>query len=183
MELFFHYSPSNENREKFLRAIEQTKAWAKGEPHRFESLHSTLAYLGEVDEDRLPELRELVREVASRHKALEARGGRMYLSHDGSVYGAWGLLYLWDKTPEMQAVYEDVTAELAAHGFWFADHGGKYVPHTTLYMKYYPDEPEKELLPDCPACEDLWDTILISQVTVIDGHVAYYPLFEQRFFG
>ncbi len=182
MELFLHYAPSNENREKFLKTIEETKAWAKGEPHRFESLHTTLAYLGEVDEDRLPELREIVKQLCLRHGPLRTEGDRIYLSHDGSVYGAWGLLYVWKKTPEMQAVFDDVTAELARHGFWFADHGD-YMPHSTLYMKYYPDEPEKELLPEFPECEDTWDTVFISQVTVIDGHVAYYPLYEDRLKG
>ncbi len=181
MELFLHYSPSNENREKFLKTIDETRAWATGEPHRFESLHSTLAYLGEVEEERLPELRRIMKDVASRHAPLHTEGESIYLSHDGRVYGAWGLLYVWKKTPELQAVYDDITSELKKNGFMFDDHEGNYMPHSTLYMKYYPNEPEKELLPSMPRCEDTWDAMILSQVTVIDGHVAYYPLCEERF--
>lgn len=183
MELFLHYSPSNENRRRLMAAIEETKAWATGEPHRWETLHSTLAYLGEVDEARVPELCKIIEEVAASHKALPTEGDHIMLSHDMSVYNAWGLIYIWKKSPEMQAVYEEITSKIKDAGFWFDDHGATYTPHSTMYMKYYPNEPEEEKKPEYPQLYDTFDTIVLSQVTVIDGHVAYYPLFWAKFEG
>ena len=179
MELFLSYTPSNENRESMFKVIDEAKKHAGGEPHRYETLHSTLAYLGEIGEERLPELREVVRTVGSRHKAIPVRGKKAVVSHDTAVYDAWGLLYLWEENDQLSDLYADLDHELAVHGFWEEGKFG-YFPHSTLYMRYFPNPGEEEWTPEAPVLEDRFDQIVLYQVTVIDGHVAYYPLFVQR---
>ena len=179
MELFLSFAPSHETRLAFLDAAEQAQGHATGEKHRYETLHSTLTYLGEIDEVRLPEIRDLVGEVAGRHHPLPVKGKGIEVSHDTSVYNAWGLLYIWEKTPEVQALFEDMRDTLTEKGF-LKNYEREYLLHSTLFMKYFPNEGEEEWVPSIPAPTDCFDEIILYQVTTIDDHVAYYPLYWAR---
>lgn len=177
MELFLSFAPSNATREIFLKAAEETREYAEGTVHRYETLHSTLVYLGEVDEEKLPELRNIVGEVAGRHHKLPVEGDRVVVSQDTSIYGAWGLLYLWKKTDEVEALYQDMMRTLAEAGY--VKHGSRdYLLHSTLFMQYYPKAGFEDKAPETPPVKDCFDRVILYQVTEIDGHVAYYPLYE-----
>lgn len=177
MELFLSFAPSNETRKIFLKAAEDTKEYAEGTVHRYETLHSTLVYLGEVDEEKLPELRDIVGEVAERHRKLSVEGDKVIVSQDTSIYGAWGLLYIWKKTDEVEALYQDMVKALTEAGY-LKRYGREYLLHSTLFMQYYPREGFEDKAPETPPVKDCFDRVILYQVTEIDGHVAYYPLYE-----
>ena len=179
MELFLSFAPSNSTREIFLKAAEEAEQYATGTVHRYETLHSTLVYLGEVDESKLPELRRIVGEVTGRHHALPVQGDKVVLSHDTSIYDAWGLLYLWKKTDAVEALFQDMVNTLTDAGY-LNGYNRDYLLHSTLFMQYYPNEGCEDRVPATSPIEDCFDRVILYQVTVIDGHVAYYPLYEER---
>ena len=179
MELFLSFAPSDATRKAFLKAAEETREYATGTMHRYETLHSTLVYLGEVDEEKLPELRELVGSVADRHHALPVEGDSVVVSHDTSIYDAWGLLYLWKKTDEVEALFQDMVTVLTDAGY-LHNYNRNYLLHSTLYMQYYPNKGSEDKVPAVPLLRDCFDRVILYQVTTIDGHVAYYPLYETR---
>ena len=179
MELFLSFTPSEKTREVFLDAVRQAFDHADGELHRYETLHSTLVYLGETDEAELPNLRKIVGSVTERHHALPVEGDRVIVSHDTSIYGSWGLLYLWKKTPEVEDLFQDMVRTLTAAGY-LENYNRDYLLHSTLYMTYFPREGSEEWTPDTPPVQDCFDRVILYQVTTIDGHVAYYPLYEAK---
>ena len=179
MELFLSFAPSDTTRNVLLRAAKEAGKHARGTIHRYETLHSTLAYLGEVDEEKLPELRTIISKVSDRHNKLHVVGDRVVVSQDTSIYGAWGLLYVWKKTREVQLLFEDMVDELTKAGY-LKNYNRDFLLHSTLYMQYFPDKGFENNAPDTPPVEDCFDRIILYQVTEIDGHVAYYPLFETR---
>ncbi len=177
MELFLSFSPSNETREAFMSAAEAASLHAKGEPHRYESLHSTLVYIGEKEESCLPELRAIVGEVCARHHALPVEGEGIVVDREMMVYDAWGLLYMWNKTPEVQALFTDMRDTLTEKGY-LHNYNRDYVLHSTLWMTYFPEKGYEDWTPPIGQVSDCFDRVTLYQVTVIDGHVAYYPLYE-----
>ena len=177
MELFLSFAPSNETREVLLAAAEEAGKHADGTIHRYETLHSTLVYLGEVNEDKLPDLRRLVGSVSKRHSKLPVEGNKVIVSHDTSIYGAWGLLYLWNKTDEVESLFQDMVDALTEAGY-LHNYNRDYLLHSTLFMQYYPHEGYESIAPDVPSVKDCFDRVILYQVTKIDGHVAYYPLYE-----
>ena len=176
MELFLSFAPSNATREVLLKVAEEATDYAKGTIHRYETLHSTLVYLGEVDEEKLPELRRLVGEVSERHSKLPVEGDKVVVSQDTKVYGAWGLLYIWKKTDEVESLYQDMVKTLTDTGY-LHNYSRDYLLHSTLFMQYYPDEGCEDKVPVTPPVKDCFDRVILYQVTEIDGHVAYYPLY------
>ena len=177
MELFLSFAPSNATREVLLKAAEEASAHARGTIHRYETLHSTLVYLGEVDEEKLPELRKIISEVSERHNKLPVEGDKVVVSQDTSIYGAWGLLYIWKKTDEVEALYQDMVDSLTKAGY-LKNYSRDYLLHSTLYMQYFPEEGYENAAPATPPVSDCFDRVILYQVTEIDGHVAYYPLYE-----
>lgn len=182
MELFLSYYPSNKTRDGLMQVIEEAKQYGDGVCHRYETLHVTLSYLGEVEDERYDKLVSILREVGKRHAPFTMKGeGRVWLSPDTSVYNARSLIYMWEKNDAIQGVFDDITSELDAAGYWHADHGD-YMPHSTLFMSYVPNNAE-EKVPAAPAFDDRFDSIVLYQCTTIDGHVAYYPVFIQPLEG
>ncbi|MBR5501864.1 MAG: 2'-5' RNA ligase family protein [Oscillospiraceae bacterium] len=182
MELFLSFYPGNKTRDGLMKTIEEAKQYGDGVCHRYETLHVTLDYLGEVADERYDALVEILRKVGQRHAPFTMKGeGRVWLSPDTSVYNARSLLYMLIKNEAIQAVFDDLSKELEAADFWHADHGG-YMPHSTLFMSYVPNNAE-EKVPSVPAFDDRFDSIILYQCCEIDGHVAYYPLFVQPLEG
>ena len=177
MELFLSFSPSEPTRNAFMAASQAAAPHADGLPHRYETLHSTLVYLGETDEANLPELRAIVGGVAARHHALPVEGKGIVVSHDTSVYGAWGLLYLWKKTPEVESLFQDMVDALTEKGY-LHNYNRDYLLHSTLWMTYFPKEGYEDWTPPIGEISDCFDRVTLYQVTTVDGHVAYYPLYE-----
>lgn len=180
MRLFLSYAPCNQSRDEFMKMIEEAKQYGKGLAHRYEALHCTLAYLGKVKDEDYDHLVQILRKVGKRHASFDVQGKGIWLSTDTSVYHARSLLYLWENNSCVQSIYDDLCSQLEIHGYWYAEHGD-YMPHTTLFMSYVPFDEEKIF--HASVLNDHFDCIVLYQVTKIDGHVAYYPLFVQKLEG
>lgn len=100
-----------------------------GKPMRQETMHLTLAFLGEVDAARLPELLAAARRVAQ---------PRLSLAID--TVGYWRhnrLLWAGSSQPcaALDRLAEALRAELDAAGFVVAGEGRGFSPHATLVRK------------------------------------------------
>lgn len=92
-----------------------------------DSLHVTLAFLGEVDAARLDELTEALACACANHQSIEATLGEL-----GS-FGSPRRATLWQAVHgcrELPALADDVRAGLAHAGFAYDQKG--FLPHVTL---------------------------------------------------
>lgn len=115
-----------------------------GRRMRRETLHLTLAFLGEVAEGRLPELRAALAPV--RGEAFRLTIDRLgYWPHNRIVWGGCPAT-----PPALARLVADLRAVLAAAGFLPGTGAAglvpPFVPHLTLLRKAAP----AAALPDCP---------------------------------
>lgn len=95
---------------------------------RPETLHLTVKFLGEADEDRIPALVEALSAVAARHRPLE-----VHLEGFGVFPRRGPARVLWigvRATDALVALARDVDAACAARGF--APEDRPYAPHLTI---------------------------------------------------
>lgn len=135
-----------------------------GKVMQTDTLHCTLAFLGEVAEHRLEALRLAAQEVAFRPFGLTWRGAH-YWGHNHIVYAAPDAI-----PPALGALVAALQDSLRAHRFRFEDR--PYKPHVTLLRHAsWKDAP----LPSMPAVH--WqarDFVLVQSLG--DAHGARYEV-------
>lgn len=127
--VFFALWPSAELAARLAEIARQAAAQYGGRPTRLETLHLTLAFLGDVPESRLPELEAAARSVAA--ESFDLRLDR---------FGFWQHnILLWagcTQVPEMLSkLVEKLQRELAAAGFPGAAARNAFSPHVTLVRR------------------------------------------------
>jgi len=130
MRLFVAVDPSDEVRAALGRAIEAGRVFAPDAKwQREEAIHLTLAFLGNVPDEREPAIEAALRQVAGRHAPLALRVGEV---------GSFGSLHrprvLWvgldGALAGLTALKEDVEAALAPLGYVPEERA--FRPHLTL---------------------------------------------------
>lgn len=124
LRLFFALWPGAAGRAALVRWQASLHALCDGRIMRPQTLHCTLAFLGEVEAQRLEALELAAAEVVFRPFRLElARAG--YWGHNHIVYAAPATT-----PPPLAALVQDLEASLCRHRFRFDRR--PYTPHVTL---------------------------------------------------
>ena len=136
LRLFVAVNPDDVVRGRVGAELDQLEALAPNARWvRRAALHITLVFLGDVDEERVPELRQILALAAGRHSTIniELRGG--------GYFGKSKPRTLWagvsGQTDDLIAIHGDVkaTLEVARFPTDASDRGpgeAAYVPHMTL---------------------------------------------------
>ncbi|MGH8667279.1 MAG: RNA 2',3'-cyclic phosphodiesterase [Burkholderiales bacterium] len=124
LRAFFALWPPEAVRSALLGWAQACRASTAGRLVRRENLHTTLAFLGEIDRSRLPELAVLAQElVAERFELVLDRVG--YWSHNGIVYAAAESM-----PAPLSALAGALALRLAGAGFRIEERS--YFAHVTL---------------------------------------------------
>ncbi|MBI2307654.1 MAG: RNA 2',3'-cyclic phosphodiesterase [Rhodocyclales bacterium] len=131
---------------------------------REESLHLTLAFLGEVDERRLPELQRLAADL--RLPRVPVRLDRLgFWKHNHIVWAGCG-----EAAPELTTLAGELQRALVAAGFLDAERA--VTPHVTLLRKAaHPGE-----LPALPAQEWSAGELVLARTWRTDRGSTYEPM-------
>lgn len=164
MRLFFALWPDDGVRDALALVAAACRTHCRGRPIPAHNLHATLAFLGEVESSRLPELTGLAERItADPFDVVLDRLG--YFRRSRIVYAAPSLV-----PPALSAVAADFASALAATGF--RTEGRVYAPHVTLLR-------DARAAPLGTAIEPLlWRVrhiVLVESVRRRDGPV-YMPL-------
>ena len=127
--LFFGLWPPSTVADRLGEIAREEAARRGGRPTRIDTLHLTLAFLGEVAIARLPELQAAAAGVVPIPFALEI-----------DALGAWARPpLLWagcrQTPPQLLKLVADLQAALQGAGFTVADAGRPFIPHVTLLRK------------------------------------------------
>ena len=140
MRFFFALWPPPHAVVRFAEVADQCSRMFGGKPTRPETIHLTLAFLGEVPDERKP----LVIEVA---QSIRAKPFELCIDR----LGYWRQNHLlWagceSISPGLQCVVDDLHRTLREAGIAFADDHPHFTPHLTLVRKM-PELAEKGGLP------------------------------------
>ena len=126
--VFFALWPPAELAATLAGAARDFAHQAGGRPSRQDTLHLTLAFLGDVPISRLPELQAAAESVRGQAFALT-------LDH----FGLWQHNRIFwagcTTPPPLAALVHELKTALAASGFSVADANRPFVPHMTLVRK------------------------------------------------
>ncbi|MDX2007559.1 MAG: RNA 2',3'-cyclic phosphodiesterase [Meiothermus sp.] len=130
MRLFFGIFPPRQVQEALKTAQDKVAGYRGWKVGKTDQLHITLLFLGETDEARLPELRELGRRVASTVPAFQVQlGGTGYFPASGAPR-VWFVKALGDGLEPLAAALRQALPE--------AEGKEKFHPHLTLARKKSP---------------------------------------------
>jgi RNA 2',3'-cyclic 3'-phosphodiesterase len=137
--------------------------------------HVTLAFLGEVDERVLPDLRTRLQRAAGRHEAqpLAIMGGGAFPSA-GRARVLWAGLQA--DTAALAGLAASVAAGARRAGAPPADEGRKYRPHLTLARCREPAD-VRDLVAELAGFTSTGWTA--SQIELIRSHLGRQPRYEQ----
>ena len=129
MRLFFALWPPTEAAEQLSGIAQSAARQFGGKPTRQETIHLTLAFLGEVPEEQLPLLEQTARIV---------RAAPFMLNID--CLGYWRrnhLLWAGSDSPciALAELVENLQSALTDAGFTVADRDRTFTPHITLIRK------------------------------------------------
>lgn len=158
IRLFFAIWPDGKTRELLDQAANQMHATCGGRRTRRETIHITLAFLGDVPADRVDVLRMLAGEVAvPNFELVLTKLG--WWKHNKVAWAAP------DATPEAMAdLVRGLEIGLRAAGFQFD--ARPYLPHATLVRKA---NCHQALTLDAPVFWKVEDFVLVRSVTDASG--------------
>lgn len=140
---------------------------AGGRRMRRETLHLTLAFIGDVPQARLPDLQTALATVQGRSFVLRV-DQLAWWSHNQIVWAGVSMV-----PPELTQLATAVRAALTSAGFGFAEHG-TFVPHLTLMRKA---RPPGELAQSAPIDWAVRSFVLVASTPSAAGS-AYTQLAE-----
>ncbi|CAM3361226.1 RNA 2',3'-cyclic phosphodiesterase [Halomonas lysinitropha] len=157
MRLFLALVPPLELRQRLGELAELAQARCGGRRMPEESLHLTLAFLGEVADARMEELVHWV-------SAMAIAPGEWRLDHWGS-FRRPGIVWVGGRSSALERLHASVWDELASFGF--SDRPGHFVPHVTLLRRARRQETQ-----NLPAIDMTWpyrQLSLVRSFTEDDG--------------
>ncbi|MBP7204084.1 MAG: RNA 2',3'-cyclic phosphodiesterase [Propionivibrio sp.] len=169
MRLFFALWPSPAAAERLARVATDAAARLGGKPTRLETLHLTLAFLGEVADENVPRLVDLVSNL--RAEPIELR-------IDQPGYWRRNCLF-WAGCHDTLAPLETLVAELrqrlGAAGFTVSNGERPFTPHVTLVRKI-PEIPLNAALPAIGPIEWRCSDFVLVRSQLSEKGPSYEPL-------
>ena len=163
LRTFFALWPPEAVRGELFGWAQACRARSEGRLVRRENLHATLAFLGEIDRSRLPELAALAQQsVAGRFELLLDRIG--YWPHNRIVYAAAGAM-----PAPLSALARALALRLAGAGFRIEER--PYFAHVTLLRA------ARRAPGGVPVAPVRWpvDAIALVQSARCEGRLVYRP--------
>lgn len=175
MRLFIALNFSQGERNEILQVQRQLKAQCTaGNFTRPENLHLTLAFLGEISPERIPLLREILKDTASKAHTFSLSFDRL-----GNLPGR-GREKLWylgcDATPELNLLVQTLHRHLLKSGFSLEDR--EFLPHVTLGRRCVSETAVSTQFPPVTARFSGLELMLSEQ---INGVLTYTEIFSSRF--
>ena len=174
MRIFFALWPSLQSAKHLATIAAETAARIGGRPTRQETIHLTLAFLGEVPEERAPELITIAE--ALRMSAFDLRIDRLgYWRHNHLLWAGCS-----EGPAQLAELASGLCRRLSEAGFSIDNGKRPFTPHVTLVRKVPEPGPE----PSLPAIEPItWtcpDFVLVRSRLSSDGPnyeaLARFPL-------
>lgn len=169
MRLFFAIWPSPTAAERLARAATDAAERLGGRPTRLETLHLTLAFLGEVADERVPRLLDLA-------SGLPAAPFELRIDQPG--YWRRNCLF-WAGCREIPAALETLATELRQRlttgGFAVSNGERLFTPHVTLVRKL-PPIAQSVALPAIEAIEWRCSDFVLVRSQLSEKGPSYEPL-------
>ena len=171
MRLFIAINFDKKTKENILAVQRRLKTYGKGNFTREENLHLTLAFLGEIPEERLPDIKVAMESVTIPKMHLE-------FSDIGCFRNESELWWIGIKENEaLTKLQKDLSIALREKGFSLESR--KYKPHITLARQMHAGKiPSKELLPEVFSTEVSVITLMLSHRA--NGRLTYTELYSVK---
>ena len=173
--VFFALSPDQRSRRRLSAVADDLAVRLGGRAMAKETLHLTLAFVGEVRQDRLPELMAVAGEVAQSMSDASAAG---LVVLDRLRYWPFGKM-LWATCdhcpPRLGALAEQLVGRLLASGYVLEQR--PLLAHVTLLRRIavLPQDADLDLLKNAPVRWSYRDFVLLRSRSV-SGGAAYERL-------
>ena len=170
MRLFIAINFDDKTKDEILAVQSRLKKMGQGRFTAPENLHLTLAFLGEVYEEDVADLKSLMNDIEV--PAMDLRFSRVGAFRNESELWWIGL----DEDPKLMALQEKLIRYLKADGF--SPDGKKFRPHITLAREMHLGRVEyRELLPQKFTCHVEHMSLMLSERT--SGKLTYSELYKK----
>lgn len=139
MRLFIAINLNEEMKNYLMSAIQELKKKSSvGNFTHRENLHLTLVFLGELNQDRIGEIKSAMNRIDGRPLRISLNGFGRFKRRGGDIHWA-GI----EENRELAAIQKQLTAELKKTGFILEDR--EYSPHLTLGREVRLSDPSVDI--------------------------------------
>ncbi|MBQ6369723.1 MAG: RNA 2',3'-cyclic phosphodiesterase [Parasporobacterium sp.] len=173
MRLFIAINFDQETKDKLLQVQNRLKKLGRGNFSREENLHLTLAFLGEVLEDQLEDVKAAMDQVKFPPMELTFHDVGYFVSGREKPSQLWKISLKYSR--KLEKVHDELIASLRKAGF--SPDAKSFKPHVTLARELHVKDWDKtELLPE--PFETAADHMSLMLSERMDGKLTYTELYR-----
>ena len=173
MRLFIAINFDQETKDKLLQVQNRLKKLGRGNFSREENLHLTLAFLGEVPEDRLEDVKAAMDQVKFPQLELTFHDVGYFVSGREKPSQLWKISLKYSR--KLEKVHDELIASLRKAGF--SPDAKSFKPRVTLARELHVKDWDKtELLPE--PFETAADHMSLMLSERMDGKLTYTELYR-----
>jgi len=173
MRLFIAINFDQETKDKLLQVQNSLKKLGRGNFSREENLHLTLAFLGEVPEDQLEDVKAAMDQVKFPPMELTFHDVGYFVSGREKPSQLWKISLKYSR--KLEKVHDELIASLRKAGF--SPDAKSFKPHVTLARELHVKDWDKtELLPE--PFETAADHMSLMLSERVDGKLTYTELYR-----
>ena len=173
MRLFIAINFDQETKDKLLQVQSRLKKLGRGNFSREENLHLTLAFLGEVPEDKLEDVKVAMDQVKFPQLELTFHDVGYFVSGREKPSQLWKISLKYSR--KLEKVHDELIASLRKAGF--SPDAKSFKPHVTLARELHVRDWDKtELLPE--PFETAADHMSLMLSERVDGKLTYTELYS-----
>ena len=173
MRLFIAINFDQETKDKLLQVQSRLKKLGRGNFSREENLHLTLAFLGEVPEDKLEDVKAAMDQVKFPQLELTFHDVGYFVSGREKPSQLWKISLKYSR--KLEKVHDELISSLRKAGF--SPDAKSFKPHVTLARELHVKEWDKtELLPE--PFETAADHMSLMLSERVDGKLTYTELYS-----
>ena len=173
MRLFIAINFDQETKDKLLQVQNRLKKLGRGNFSREENLHLTLAFLGEVPEDQLEDVKSVMDQVKFPPMELTFHDVGYFVSGREKPSQLWKISLKYSR--KLEKVHDELIASLRKAGF--SPDAKSFKPHVTLARELHVKDWDKtELLPE--PFETAADHMSLMLSERMDGKLTYTELYR-----
>ena len=173
MRLFIAINFDQDTKDKLLQVQNRLKKLGRGNFSRVENLHLTLAFLGEVPEDQLEDVKAAMDQVKFPPMELTFHDVGYFVSGREKPSQLWKISLKYSR--KLEKVHDELIASLRKAGF--SPDAKSFKPHVTLARELHVKDWDKtELLPE--PFETAADHMSLMLSERMDGKLTYTELYR-----